>query len=324
MEQKKIIKPNYLSASELWSREDVDFTPWLAENIEFLGDALGIDLEVEDTEVRQPDDFRADIVAKDAAGNLVVIENQYGTTDHKHLGQVLVYLTSLGAKVAVWVCETASQSHIDVIDWLNQNSSPDTGFYLVQVKVLKVQDTFTPIFEVIARPSEVSKDIGTYKQEISGRPAMFVEFWTQFIRYCQGKTDIFKNATPPAKTWMRRGVFGTSGVTIDPSFKKGAVRNEIYITTGDKERNKKIFDALHARRDEIDTLFRNAIKDRYKGSLAWQRLDDKDACRIKFDVPGIDCYSEENRDETWQKAFDFFIATSIALKDTFTRFLADI
>ncbi len=207
MEQKKIIKPIYLSANQLWDKEHTGFTPWLAENIEFLGEALGIELEVEETEARQSDDFRADIVARDAAGDLVIIENQYGYTDHKHLGQILVYLTSLGAKIAVWVCESASQSHIDVMDWLNENSPQDTGFYLVQVKVLQVQDAFTPIFEVIARPSDESKRIGDIKKDISGRGALFVEFWKQFVAYCQGKTDIFKNLTPPSKAWIRASRF---------------------------------------------------------------------------------------------------------------------
>ena len=35
---------------EKWNHEASDFTPWLAENIQALGDALGMDLAVIDRE----------------------------------------------------------------------------------------------------------------------------------------------------------------------------------------------------------------------------------------------------------------------------------
>ena len=35
----------------IWSDEARDFTPWLADNLDLLGRAIGLDLEREDTEV---------------------------------------------------------------------------------------------------------------------------------------------------------------------------------------------------------------------------------------------------------------------------------
>ena len=35
---------------EIWSHEASNFTPWLASNIEALGDALGLELELTDRE----------------------------------------------------------------------------------------------------------------------------------------------------------------------------------------------------------------------------------------------------------------------------------
>ncbi len=74
---------------EQWPNEARDFTPWLAEedNIALLGDALGIELAVEDTEVFVGP-YSADILARDtASGNYIVIENQLGKTNHDHLGK---------------------------------------------------------------------------------------------------------------------------------------------------------------------------------------------------------------------------------------------
>ncbi len=72
----------------IWQTEASDFTPWLAqeENIELLGEAIGIELEVEGTE-QDVGPFRADILCKNTvSGDWVLVENQLERTDHVHLG----------------------------------------------------------------------------------------------------------------------------------------------------------------------------------------------------------------------------------------------
>ena len=74
---------------DIWPGEATHFTPWLAKNLDHLGKSLDMDLQLEATEVAAGD-FSADIVARDLSTNrLVIIENQYGITDHRHLGQLL-------------------------------------------------------------------------------------------------------------------------------------------------------------------------------------------------------------------------------------------
>ena len=58
----------------IWTSESGDFTPWLAENIDVLADALGMTLTVTTTEV-PVGDFRLDIRAETEDGGIVVIEN---------------------------------------------------------------------------------------------------------------------------------------------------------------------------------------------------------------------------------------------------------
>jgi hypothetical protein len=52
---------------DIWASEPGDFTPWLAsaDNLELLGETIGIDLELEATE-KNVGPFRADILCKDA------------------------------------------------------------------------------------------------------------------------------------------------------------------------------------------------------------------------------------------------------------------
>ena len=48
-----------------WNHEALNFTPWLAENLDRLSHAVGIEMNLEDTEV-QIGRFSADILARNA------------------------------------------------------------------------------------------------------------------------------------------------------------------------------------------------------------------------------------------------------------------
>ena len=57
----------------------------LAEHIDEIADKIGLELEIEDTEV-SAGSFSADILAKDMSNNrYVIIENQLEKTDHDHI-----------------------------------------------------------------------------------------------------------------------------------------------------------------------------------------------------------------------------------------------
>lgn len=68
-----------LKLKTVWGHEERDFTPWLAEEAHLadLSSAIGMDLQLERTEV-PVGPYSADILAKDASGAYVVIENQFG------------------------------------------------------------------------------------------------------------------------------------------------------------------------------------------------------------------------------------------------------
>ena len=77
---------------EAWPNEAKDFTPWLADNLELLSEAIGLPLERTGVEV-SVDEFSADILARNPRDDTaVLIENQLEGSDHGHLGQILTYL----------------------------------------------------------------------------------------------------------------------------------------------------------------------------------------------------------------------------------------
>jgi hypothetical protein len=118
-----------VSLRDAWPTEDGNFTPWLAESeaIALLGETLGLELETEAVE-HWVGPFRADILARaaDEPEHRVLIENQFGRTDHSHLGQILTYLAGIdGAKTIVWIAEAIQPDHRAAIDWLNANTAED-------------------------------------------------------------------------------------------------------------------------------------------------------------------------------------------------------
>ncbi len=132
------------SAREGLPHEAYDFTPWLAENLHLLADALGLDdLELTATEWRV-EAFALDILARgrDADGEIiVVIENQYGASDHRHLGQLLTYAAHAATPghrvLAVWVTEDVRPAHLAAAEFLNRVAAAATsGFGIVLLRVL--------------------------------------------------------------------------------------------------------------------------------------------------------------------------------------------
>ena len=86
----------------IWRREDENFTPWLADNLDLLGEELDMSLELSGVEV-EVGQYRLDILAKEAEGGKVAIENQLRWTDHDHLGKLLTYAAEVEAEYVVWL-----------------------------------------------------------------------------------------------------------------------------------------------------------------------------------------------------------------------------
>src|ERR1044071_9814117 len=124
----------------VWINESDDFTPWLAAeaNIEILGDAIGMELEVEAQE-QSVGPFRADILCKDTAnGNWVLIENQLERTDHTHLAQLLTYAAGLKAVTIVWIANLFTEEHRAALDWLNEITDSRFNFFGLEIELWKI------------------------------------------------------------------------------------------------------------------------------------------------------------------------------------------
>ena len=149
-----------LPLNQLFKLEDRDFTPWLQKNIEVLGNVIGMDIGDAETEV-SIGNYRLDILAYESGTERkIAVENQYGTTNHTHLGQLITYMAGINAEVVVWIAENFNTEHITAINHLNQISVENVAFFCIKPRLIKIGDS-TPAIEflVVAKPDEWEKQV---------------------------------------------------------------------------------------------------------------------------------------------------------------------
>lgn len=191
---------------QVWPKEDAHFTPWLGreENILLLGNEIGIELEVQAQEERVGP-FRADILCKDmATEHFVLIENQFGKTDHSHLGQIMTYASGLNALTVIWIAEKFVDEHRAALDWLNNITDEFVGFFGIEIELYKIGDSApAPMFNIVSKPNNWSKTIKRSAENaaLTETKLLQQEYWQQMKDYVEkGKTS-FRMQKPLPQHW---------------------------------------------------------------------------------------------------------------------------
>ena len=134
--------------------EHAAFTPWLQKHIGELDNVLGLGLTNPQREVGAGD-FSIDLVAETNFGD-VVIENQFGRSDHRHLGQLVTYLSQRDVERAIWIVEEARPEHVKAVETLNDRGIGQ--IWLVVLRAITICDSLpAPLFTVVVEPADIEK-----------------------------------------------------------------------------------------------------------------------------------------------------------------------
>ncbi|NMC60533.1 MAG: DUF4268 domain-containing protein [Candidatus Methanofastidiosa archaeon] len=191
---------------ELWNGEATDFTPWLSkeDNIADLGEAIGMELEVQEQEQRVGV-FRADILCKDVVtDHFVLIENQLERTDHTHLGQLMTYAAGLEAVTIIWIAKSFAEEHRAALDWLNNITDETINFFGIEIEAFKIGDSLpAPSFNIVAKPNDWTRSvkISASSVKMTDTKQFQLEYWEAMKIYFEESKTFLKFPKPYPQHW---------------------------------------------------------------------------------------------------------------------------
>ena len=295
-----------LDLRKVWPDESRDFTPWLAENIHELGEALGMNLGEPRTEV-SVGGYSLDILASELnRGTPVVIENQLGTTDHIHLGQLLTYAAGLDGRTIIWVTGNFRDEHRQALDWLNQRTGEDTEFFGVVVELWRIGDSLlAPHFNLVATPNDWRKKNITERRNDSSASSEVDQHYLGFFRslFDRLRREDFaipRNVPRRYSSFQIPGGLASYGASFPG---RGIARVEVNIYTGDSDWNNQLLQGLEVDKAEVESVL---------GTLEWRRMPK--SCRISLDRSDS---ALEDRDDDGAEIQDWMVDTLIKFKSVF-------
>lgn len=256
--------------SKYWSHEEA-FSAWLADedNIHYLRETLGlIGLVAKELE-KEVEGFYVDIHARDEIFDIdVIVENQFGRSDHDHWGKANTYSATLGADVIVWVASEFTSAHREAVRDYNQ--STDRAVFALRAEVLDIEGCEQPAFQLV---SEVEPEEWQYSDKPLG---LYQEhFFEEFIDFAErkghdelttGRVASYDEANPQAYF-----------IPLGPGLAKNDYRLTIRVTRGGLEvvlecnvdDDHRTFDALESNQDEIEDSLHEAIE--RETEVVWNR-----------------------------------------------------
>ena len=292
--------------TSVWPTEPHHFTPWLLKSSEQLSELLGIDIELEAREHRVGR-FSLDLIGKEtASGAPVIVENQFGTTDHGHLGQILTYAGGTEPSIVIWVAEAFREEHRAALEWLNAHTLSSVRFFGVRLRAVTLVGAppglVAPALELVVKPNDwVKQAMATVTvPNPGGLQDLYRQFWQRFE--VEAKARHWTNGSAPPDNWWSMPT-GVGGVTWTVSFATFGCRSEIYFGHANAETNTARWSVLNAQAEAIRTGFG-------EGDLIFDELPDNKGSRIETRLLGPKIKDAAS----WDKALTWMVDTQERLR----------
>ena len=299
----------------VWSSESSDFTPWLAANLDRLSEQIGLDLELVATEVAVGP-FRVDVVAQIAGtDDLVVIENQFGPTDHDHLGKLLTYAAGQEAAYAVWIAERFRPEHRSAIEWVNHNSVEGVGFFGLRIEALQIETSPVAVqLTTVVEPDQWAKQITQATSNVSARGQLYAGFWGPLIEQLRTAYPGWSNkSVAPKDSWMPMPS-GKSYPFYSVVFSGDRrLRIELYVDGPNEQAQQHLWDQLVSVRQQIDATL---------PGLEWDVVPNARASRISLYAP-LEDVAVDNEDH-WDTYRDWILTNLGPFRDAFQPHIEEL
>ena len=154
-----------ISLKDFFGNEATGFTPWLQHHCVIIQDILNdSDICFYKREAKV-DDFYIDLMFHKNK-EVYVVENQYGESNHDHLGKCIVYSALTNAKKTVWIAEKILAEHQKILDKLT------IDLYLCEISLKKIgektemkiycysRNKFKQLIYILDKNKEIIRRIG--------------------------------------------------------------------------------------------------------------------------------------------------------------------
>jgi hypothetical protein len=158
---------------------------------------------------------------------------------------------------------------------------------------------------VISMANKSREEVGTQEQ-MKERHIIRRKFWTAYLKEINKVSNLYQNVSASKDHWISAGS-GISGVTYTSVVTGDNIRIELAIWGKSQEENKAVFDALHAKKEKIESDFGK--------ELTWERLNDKKMSRVKYEFDGVSIFNEDD----WGKMIDFMIKVVPQFESAFKK-----
>jgi hypothetical protein len=284
---------------KVWSKEDKNFTPWIAnpEVMEKLLEQCGIDYDGDlniKTEVTLPGYKRKlDVLVESTSGDRIAIENQFNEADHDHMTRALAYAVGLDAKAVIVVAEAHRPEFVAVASYLNSAAlayqEKGIPVFLVSIELFAAPSggSYFPRFEIVARPDEWKAAVfqGTHSMSAeSDREVGIYNFHDRILDDVRQATGIFKNVKSLTGNW-KAGSFGLTGVQIAYMVAKDITTASIWFHTRSAKSNIAGLKVLKDKSVEIEAMLKGQ-------SITWR---EQETSSLDVSVQGVGWGSEDPR-----------------------------